>query len=207
MTIWKALTWSTLGPYLSVAIIFNISIATDKSMPQVMRRMKSKRPQESLAVSTHRVLPNDTNTLNNLFGGRLLEWMDVIAGVSANRHCRSAAVTANVNHVAFHTCIPFGSIVTLEAKVSRAFNTSMEVFIDCFIEDQVSGEQHKSNEAIYTFVAVDENGRPRPVPAVVPETDLEKRRYEGALLRRQLALLLSGKLEPGDATELRKLFL
>ena len=163
-------------------------------------------PCESLSISTHHVLPNDTNTLNNLFGGRLLEWMDVIAGVAAHRHCRRRVVTATVNHVAFHSAIPFGSIVTLEAKVSRAFNTSMEVFIDCFIEDRVSGDRQKSNEAIYTFVSVDENGRPASVPALVPETDLEKRRYEGALLRRQLALVLSGKLKPAEATELRKLF-
>src|SRR5689334_13466860 len=168
--------------------------------------MNPKTAQESLAISTHKVLPNDTNTLNNLFGGRLLEWMDIIAGISAHRHCRAVVVTANVNHVAFHSAIPFGSIVTLEAKVSRAFNTSMEVFIDCFIEDQVSGDRQKSNEAIYTFVSVDEKGRPAPVPPVTPETDLEKRRYEGALLRRQLALVLSNKLKPDEATELRKLF-
>ena len=173
-------------------------------MPQAVKGMKPKTPQESLAISTHRVLPNDTNTLHNLFGGRLLEWMDVIAGVSAHRHCRGVVVTATVNHVAFHSAIPFGSIVTLEAKVSRAFDTSMEVFIDCFVEDQISGERRKSNEGIYTFVAVNEVGRPTRVPPVVPETELEKRRYEGALLRRQLALVLSNKLEPGKATELRK---
>ena len=169
--------------------------------------MKPKAPRESLAISTHKVLPNDTNTLNNLFGGRLLEWMDVIAGVAAHRHCRATVVTATVNHVAFHSAMPLGSIVTLEAKVSRAFNTSMEVFIDCFIEDPVSGEREKSNDAIYTFVAVNEEGRPTPVPPVAPETQLEKRRYEGALLRRQLALVLSKKLTPAKATELKKLFL
>jgi acyl-CoA hydrolase len=169
--------------------------------------MKSKRAKESLAISTYKVLPNDTNNLNNLFGGRLLEWMDVIAGVSAHRHCRATVVTATVNQVSFHSAIPFGSIVTLEAKVSRAFTTSMEVFIDCFIEDQVSGERQKSNEAIYTFVAVDGNGRPTAVPPLVPETALEKRRHEGALLRRQLALVLSGKLKASEATELSKLFL
>src|SRR5215475_6523010 len=117
--------------------------------------MKPKTPKESLAISTHHVLPNDTNNLHNLFGGRLLEWMDVIAAVSAHRHCRQLVVTATVNHVAFHSTIPYGSIVTLEAKVSRAFQTSMEVFIDCFVEDPVSGERVKSNEAIYTLVAID----------------------------------------------------
>jgi acyl-CoA hydrolase len=169
--------------------------------------MKPRTPKESLSIATHHVLPNDTNNLNHLFGGRLLEWMDIIASVCAHRHCRRVVVTATVNHVAFHSPIAFGSIVTLEAKVSRAFHSSMEVFIDCFVEDPVSGARRKSNEAAYTFVAVDQNGHPAPVPPVVPETDQEKTRYEGALLRKQLALILAGKLKPEQATELKKLFL
>ncbi|HLG04004.1 MAG TPA: acyl-CoA thioesterase [Bacteroidia bacterium] len=168
--------------------------------------MKAKTPKESLAIATHHVLPNDTNNLNNLFGGRLLEWMDVIAAVSAHRHCRRVVVTATVNHVAFHSAITYGSIVTLESKVSRAFNTSMEVFIDVFVEDPVSGERVKSNEAIYTFVAVDQNGQPLPVPPIEPETEEEKQRFESALRRRQLALILAGKMKPEDATELKALF-
>jgi acyl-CoA hydrolase len=132
--------------------------------------------------------------------------MDVIAAVSAYRHCRHVVVTATVNHVAFHSAIAYGSIVTLEAKVSRAFKSSMEVFIDCFVEDPISGGRTKSNEAIYTFVAVDKDGRPVAVPSLVPETDEEKRRYQGALLRKQLGLLLARKLEPNDATELKKFF-
>jgi acyl-CoA hydrolase len=168
--------------------------------------MKPRTPRDSFSTATHHVLPNDTNNLKNLFGGRLLEWMDVIAAVSAYRHCRRVVVTATVNHVAFHSAVAYGSIVTLEAKVSRAFNTSMEVFIDCFVEDPVSGERTKTNEAIYTFVAVDQNNRPLPVPPVVPETDEEKRRYDGALLRRQLALLLAGKIPADEATELKALF-
>lgn len=168
--------------------------------------MKPKTAKESLATATHHVLPNDTNNLNNMFGGRLLEWMDIIAAISAHRHCRRVVVTATVNHVAFHQAIPYGSIVTLEAKVSRAFNSSMEVFIDVFVEDQVSGEQRKTNEAIYTFVAVDQNGQPLPVPELIPETDDEKSRFESALRRRQLALILAGKMKPADATELKALF-
>lgn len=169
--------------------------------------MKSRKPSESLAVATHHVLPNDTNNLNNLFGGRLMEWMDVIGAISAHRHCRRVVVTATVNHVAFHYAIPYGSIVTLEAKVSRAFTTSMEVFIDVFVEDPVSGKREKSNEAIYTFVAVDQNGAPLPVPPVEPETDEEKERFAGALRRRQLALILAGKMKPEEASELKALFI
>lgn len=168
--------------------------------------MKAKTAKESLAIATHHVLPNDTNNLNNMFGGRLLEWMDIIAAVSAHRHCRRVVVTATVNHVAFHQVVPYGSIVTLQAKVSRAFNSSMEVFIDVFVEDPVSGEQRKTNEAIYTFVAVDQNGQPLPVPELIPETEEEKSRFDGALRRRQLALILAGKMKPEEATELRALF-
>lgn len=169
--------------------------------------MKPKTSRESLSISTHHVLPNDTNNLNNLFGGRLMEWMDIIGAIAAHRHCRRVVVTATVNHIAFHSAIPYGSIVTLEAKVSRSFNSSMEVFIDVWVEDPVSGERVRSNEAIYTFVAVDQNGAPLPVPPLVAETDEEKERYAGALRRRQLALILAGKMKPEEATELKALFM
>ena len=169
--------------------------------------MKSKSSSESLSIATHHVLLNDTNNLNNLFGGRLMEWMDIIRGIAAHRHCRRVVVTATVNQVAFHAAIPYASIVTLEAKVSRAFNTSMEVFIDVWVEDAVSGVRSKSNEAIFTFVAVDQNGAPLPVQAVIAETEIEKTRYDGALRRRQLALILAGKMKPEEATELKKLFI
>ena len=135
-----------------------------------------------------------------------MEWIDIIGAIVAHRHGRRVVVTATVNHIAFHSAIPYASIVTLESKVSRSFNSSMEVFTDVWVEDPVSGERKKSNEAIYTFVAVDQNGAPLPVPPVIPETDEEKVRFEGALRRRQLALLLAGKIKPEDASELRALF-
>lgn len=168
--------------------------------------MKTKTPSESLAVTTRVVLPNDTNMLDNLYGGNLLHWMDNIAAISAHRHCKRVVVTASVNHVEFRKSIALGSTVTLEAKVSRAFTSSMEVFIDVFVEDPITGKQEKSNEAIYTFVAVDQNGSAIEVPQIVPETDLEKKRYEAALRRRQLSLILAGKMKAEDATELKKLF-
>src|ERR1043165_4206235 len=164
--------------------------------------MKSKTPKESLTVQTQMVLPNDTNTLGNLFGGQLLQWMDIVASISAHRHCKRVVVTASVNNVAFTNPINHASIVTLEAKVSRAFTTSMEIFIDVWVEDPVSGEKVKCNEAIYTFVAVDQNGSPLPVPELVPETPEEIKRFDGALRRRQLSLILAGKMKPKDATEL-----
>lgn len=169
--------------------------------------METRLPSESLTVMTEIVLPNDTNNLNNLFGGQLLSWMDRCAAIAAHRHCHRIVVTASVNNVSFRHPIPQGSIVTLEGKVSRAFSSSMEIFVDVFLEDQTGqGERLKANEAIYTFVAVDQLGNPIEVPGIEPQTELEKLRYDGALRRRQLALILAGKLEPAKATELRSLF-
>ncbi|SFT84103.1 Acyl-CoA hydrolase [Lishizhenia tianjinensis] len=169
--------------------------------------MRPKKASETLATSTKLVLPNDTNPHNNLFGGSLLAWMDVIASISAQRHCRRVVVTASVNNVSFEKPIPHSSIVTLKAKVSRAFNSSMEIFVDVYVENQVSGKMEKSNEAIYTFVAVDQNGGPIHVPELIPETEEEIKRYDGALRRKQLSLILAGKMNPADATELKALFL
>jgi acyl-CoA hydrolase len=132
--------------------------------------------------------------------------MDVIASVSAHRHSKRVVVTASVNNVSFQKPINHASIVTLEAKVSRSFNSSMEVFVDVFVEDAVTGQREKCNEAIYTFVAVDQNGNPIQVPALIPETEEEKARFDGALRRKQLALILAGKMKPAEATELKKLF-
>ena len=168
--------------------------------------MKAKTPKESKATLTEIVLPNDTNNLNNLMGGRLLHWMDIAAAITAHRHCNRTCVTASVNNVSFAHPIPRGSIVTLEANISRSFNSSMEVFIDVWIEDSMSGDKTKCNEAIYTFVAVDNMGSPSKVPEVNPETDLEHKRYDGALRRRQLSLILAGKLKADDASELKALF-
>tara|TARA_B110000444_G_scaffold166686_1_gene155765 strand:+ start:453 stop:983 length:531 start_codon:yes stop_codon:yes gene_type:complete len=168
--------------------------------------MINKTPAESKAILTEIVLPNDTNNLDNLMGGRLLYWMDITASITAQRHCNRTSVTASVNNVSFNQPIPRGSIVTIEGKISRSFNSSMEIFLDVWAEDSLSGEKTKCNEAIYTFVAVNNMGRPVKVPGVSAETELEKTRYDGALRRRQLALILSGKMKAADATELKALF-
>lgn len=168
--------------------------------------MKAKKPSDSLCVMTEVVLPNDTNTLGNLMGGRLLHWMDICAAIAAHRHCGRVVVTASVNNVSFNKPIKLGDIVTLEAKVSRAFNSSMEVFIDVYVEDHKSNTKQKCNSAIYTFVAVDQVGNPIEVPELIPETPEEKERYEGALRRRQLNLILAGKMKPEDAHELKAIF-
>ena len=168
--------------------------------------MTPKHPSESLTVLTDLVLPSETNALNNLFGGELLARMDRAASISAGRHSRRIAVTASVNHVAFNKAIPLGSVVIVEAKVSRAFKTSMEVYLDVWVEDRESGKRTKANEAIYTFVAVDETGKPVEVPEIIPETKLETHRFDAALRRKQLSLLLAGKIKPEEATELKALF-
>lgn len=168
--------------------------------------MEAKTPSASFTVVSDLVLPSETNPLGNLFGGDLLARMDRAAGIAARRHSRRIVVTASVNHVAFNKMIPLGSVVTVEANVSRAFSSSMEIYMDVWIEDRESGIRSKANEAIYTFVAVDEMGSPVPVPPLKPETELEKERYDGALRRRQLSLLLAKKIKPEDATELKALF-
>ena len=168
--------------------------------------MSKKTPGQSKAILTEIVLPNDTNNLNNLMGGRLLHWMDIAAAITAHRHCNRTCVTASVNNVSFEHPIPKGSIVTLEANISRSFSSSMEIFIDVWIEDELSGNKTKCNEAIYTFVAVDSMGKPTKVAEVKPETELEKTRFAGALRRRQLSLILAGKLKASDASELKALF-
>lgn len=168
--------------------------------------MKAKTPSQSLTILTDLVLPGETNYLDNLFGGELLARMDRACSITARRHSRRIVVTASVNHVAFNKSVPVGSVVIVEAKVSRAFTSSMEIYADVWIEDRQSGERTKVNEGIYTFVAVDETGRPVPVPQITPESDLEKERYDGALRRKQLSLILAGKMNPKDATEIKALF-
>mgnify|MGYP002629359186 FL=1 len=163
-------------------------------------------PKETYASSARIVMPNDTNTLGNLMGGNLLNWMDITAAISAHRCSRRICVTAAVNNVSFKQPIRLGDIVTIHGQVSRSFSSSMEVFLQVFVEDHLTGEQSLCNEAMYTFVAVDQLGAPIAVPNVLPETDEEQERFEGALRRRQLRLVLAGKMKPSDATELKALF-
>jgi acyl-CoA hydrolase len=161
-----------------------------------------KKASESLSVQTKMVLPNDTNPLNTLFGGRLLEWMDEIASISAHKHSGRVVVTASINNVSFDEPIFAGEIVLLQAKVSRSYNSSMEVFVDVFVENH-DGSKKKCNEAIYNFVAIDQNRNPIGVPPLIPETQEEKSRFDSALRRKQLSLVLAGRLKPEDAKELK----
>lgn len=169
--------------------------------------LTDKTPDQSYTVMNELVLPNDTNTLNNLMGGRLLHWMDICAAIAGQKHSGKTVVTASVDSVSFGKCIRLGDVVTLEAKVSRAFTTSMEIYIVVHAENVPTGEKFVSNEAYYTFVALDRNGSPVKVPGIKPQNDVDRKRYDGALRRRQLRLILGGKMKPADATELKALFL
>jgi len=168
--------------------------------------MPGKSPKESHTIMNELVLPNDTNTMNNLMGGRLLHWMDIAAAISAQKHCNRLVVTVSVDNVSFKHSIKLGDVITIEAKVTRAFTTSVEVRIDVWAQNIPSGTRIKSNEAYYTFVALDENGKTIQVPELVPDTIEDKLLFDGALRRRQLRLILGGKMKPNDATELKALF-
>lgn len=167
---------------------------------------KSKKAAESLTVMTNIVLPNETNPLRNLFGGELLSRMDRCASISASRHSAARVVTASVNHVSFNKPIPEGGVVVMKSKVSRAFNTSMEVYVDVWLDNPITGERLYTNEGIYTFVAVDEENKPMKVPELEPETELEIERFKAAKRRKELSLILAGRMKPTESIELKKLF-
>ena len=161
-----------------------------------------KKPKDSFTIMNEIVLPNDTNTLNNLMGGKLLHWMDIVAAISAQKHSNNIVVTASVDGVSFKEPIRLGDVVTLEAYVTRSFNTSMEVYIEVYAQNIPRNEKYKCNDEYYTFVAIDSRNKPVIVPTIEPETEMEKLKYEGALRRRQIRLVMAGKLKKDEATEL-----
>jgi len=169
--------------------------------------MDAKKPLDSRTIMTELVLPNDTNVFGNLMGGRLMYWMDIAAALAGHKHCNAPVVTASVDNISFENPIKLGNVVHIEATITRAFNTSMEIYLKVWGEDLTHQYKYKSNEAYYTFVALDPNGRPRTVPQLIPESEEEKKLFDGALRRRQLRLILGGKMKPDDATELKALFM
>jgi acyl-CoA hydrolase len=170
------------------------------------KKTMDKKASESLVVMTELVLPNDTNTFGNLMGGRLMYWMDIAAALAAMKHCGAPVVTASVDNISFENPIKLGNVVHIEASLTRSFSSSMEVHLNVWGEDAIQQYKYKSNEAYYTFVALDPNGKPRKVNQLIPETEYEKKLFEGALRRRQLRLILGGKMKPEEAVELKALF-
>ncbi|TDQ76554.1 acyl-CoA thioesterase [Sphingobacterium yanglingense] len=167
--------------------------------------MEGKKAKDSYTEMNELVLPNDTNTFGNLMGGRLLYWMDICSAMAAQKHSNSPVVTVSVDNVSFKRSIKLGEVVTIQAKVSRAFNSSMEVRMEIFAHNLPEGTKVKSNEAYYTFVAVDENTKPKRVADLIPETEEEIHLYDEALQRRELRLILAGKMEMKDSKSLKKL--
>ena len=162
--------------------------------------------KNSVTIMTEMVLPNDTNTLHNLMGGRLMHWMDIVAAIAAQKHCNRIVVTASADNISFKEPINLGNVVTLRSQVTRAFNSSMEVFIEVTAEDIPASKKIMTHRAFFTFVAVDQNGKPIEIPQVVPETAEEIELFEGALRRRQLRLVLAQRMKPEEAVELRAIF-
>ena len=169
---------------------------------------EAKKVAESKSIMTEMIMPNDTNPLNNLMGGNLLRWMDIVAGICAGKHCEKHVVTASVDHVSFDKPIRMGDVVTIEASVTRAFNTSVEVYVEVFAADVKGHDNRRCNHAFFTFVALDDDSmKPTGVPAVIPLSSEEQSRFESAARRREIRLILSGRLKPEDAGEIRSLFL
>jgi acyl-CoA hydrolase len=167
----------------------------------------AKRVSESRTVMTEMVMPNDTNPMGNLMGGYLMRWMDIVAAICAGKHCQAHVVTAAVDHISFQRPIRLGDVVTLEAVVTRAFNTSVEIYVEVFANNIKGENPRRCNHAYFTFVALDENRKnPIDVPPVIPLSNEEQQLYDSADRRRELRLILSGRIKPREATELRKFF-
>lgn len=166
----------------------------------------AKKVADSISYSSEMILPNDTNAINNLMGGNLMRMIDLIGGITGQKHSNRLVATASLDNMSFDKSIPMGNVITLEAKVTRAFRTSMEVMVNVFSENIPKGTKEKTNSAFLTYVALDENARPVEVPDLIPETDEEKELYAGALRRRQLRLVLAKRMKPQDANELKSIF-
>jgi acyl-CoA hydrolase len=134
------------------------------------------------------VLPNDTNQLGVLLGGRLMHWIDLAGALAAHRHSHQHAVTASMDHIDFLAPVNMGDFVVLKSSVNRTFNTSMAVGVKAFAENYTTGTRQHVASAYLTFVAIDFQKKRVQVPPVIPETEEEKRRYDDALLRKQASV-------------------
>ena len=166
-----------------------------------------KRVADSRTIMSELVMPNDTNPQNNLMGGNLLRWMDICCAICAGKHTGRAVVTASVDNVSFGSPIRNGEVITLEATVSRAFTTSLEVYVEATAATMQGENPRRTHSAYFTFVALDkDNGSPADIPPIIPLTEIEEQRYASALRRRELRLVLAGRMKPEDATNIRELF-
>lgn len=141
--------------------------------------------RDSRSEMTELILPNDTNTLGNLLGGRLMHFIDLVGAMAAYRHARTHVVTASIDHIDFIAPVHVGDLLILKSTVNRAFRTSMEVGVKVWVENTIAGTSRHVASAYLTFVAIDSQGRRVPVPQLEPETEEDKRRYEDAGRRRE----------------------
>lgn len=169
--------------------------------------IEAKKVSESQTVMTEMVMPNDTNPMGNLMGGYLMRWMDIVAAICAGKHCEAHVVTAAVDHISFQKPIRLGDVITLEARVTRAFNSSVEIYVEVFANDIKGQNPRRCNHAYFTFVALDDARKtPVPVPQVLPLSNEEQNLFESAARRREIRLILSGRIKAKEATEVRKFF-
>ncbi|MFN0034892.1 MAG: acyl-CoA thioesterase [Saprospiraceae bacterium] len=169
--------------------------------------LPAKKVSESKTVMTELIMPNDTNPMGNLMGGYLMRWMDIVCAICAGKHCEAHVVTAAVDHISFQNPIFLGDVITLEACVTRAFSTSVEIYVEVFANNIKGQQPRRCNHAYFTFVAMDDKKKnPVPVPPVLPLSNDEQQLYESAARRRELRLILSGRIKAKEATELRQFF-
>jgi len=147
-------------------------------------RLEGKTPSESQVEMTELVLPNDTNLLGNLLGGRLMHWIDIAGAMAASRHSNKVVATVALDSLDFRHPARMGEMVILKAKLTWVGRTSMEVIVKAYAENIKTGSIILTNKAYITYVALDDEGRPTPVPPLIPETDEEKKEYMEAELRR-----------------------
>ena len=172
-----------------------------------MSNLEAKKVSESRTIMTEMIMPNDANPLGNLMGGNLMRWMDIVAGICAGKHCEAHVVTASVDHVSFQKPISVGDVITLEASMTRAFTTSVEVYVEVYVADVKGKNNFRSNHAYFTFVALeDDSKKPKKVFPVLPLTRDEQQLFEGASRRRELRLILSGRIKPEEAMEIKNYF-
>jgi acyl-CoA hydrolase len=170
--------------------------------------MEAKKVSDSKTTMTEMIMPNDTNPLGNLMGGNLLRWMDIAGGICAGKHCEKHVVTASVDHVSFRKPIHVGDVITIEASVTRAFNTSVEVYVEVFAADVMGKNNRMCNNAYYTFVALDaDKKKPTAIPPVLPLSNDEQQQYEAAVRRREVRLILSKRMKPENASHLKEFFM
>ena len=152
------------------------------------RSKDGRTPRDSRVEMVELVLPNDANTLGNVLGGRVLHWIDLAAAIVAHRHCRSETVTVSLDQMSFLAPIKVGQLAVIAAKMTYTGRTSMEIRVDVQCEDLLSGERQKTSTAYLTFVAVDKQGRPAPVPPLTLETEEDRREWAEAEARRAARL-------------------